>query len=391
MRLRHNPSRESLLREWRDKQGLHWRFKHICFAFSLLCCHQVAQKNHLLIHPTLRVKRSIKQSWFTPLQVKIHRQSRHSLLLCVHVKSLSVDQASGVEKTRRGPEGKRKQRHTFHLIKTVSCPVWTEHCFIVTVSSPLRSAAWWPHDLLQRRLKIWTQPLEIALAKWTFFIAATSEGGGGASRRHGAWTTARAFGGTLKSFPYTWGFRTRGIHKYKCLFYQTNAYQTGVIVRRAHNKEGWLVHFVLWTLSSTAEIKNIFTAAVHVSLCKPLPAAVKISWEILLWRLDFMASFVIQHFKRLHEPGNEQNYWKLFSVWSDQKGPDESLLNHLASSQQLETLKRWKSRGFSKKNTTRTDPGPYRRIHSAISQVHTKYMCSYVNDVVACPKVFLKP
>lgn len=46
------------------------------------------------------------------------------------------------------------------------------------------------------------------------------------------------------------------IHKYKCLFYQTNAYQTSVIVQGAHNKDGWLVHFVLWALSSTVEIKN---------------------------------------------------------------------------------------------------------------------------------------
>lgn len=181
---------------------------------------------------------------------------------------------------------------------------------------PLRSAAWWPHDLLQRRLKIWTQPLKIALPKWTFFIAATS----GASWRHGAWTTARGLGGTLKSFPYTWGFRTRSIHKYKCLFYQTNAYQTGVIVCRAHNKGGWLVHFILWTLSSTAEIKNIFTAAVHVSLCKPLPAAVKISWEILLWRLDFMVRLVIQHFKRLHEPGNEETTENCFLCGLTRKG-----------------------------------------------------------------------
>lgn len=131
--------------------------------------------------------------------------------------------------------------------------------------------AWWPHDLLQRRLKIWTQRLKIALPKWTFFIATTSV----ASWLHSAWTTACAFRGTLKSFPYIWGYWMRNIHKYKCLFYQTNAYQTSVIVRCAHNKEGWLVHFILWTLSSTAEIKNIFTAAIHVSLCKPLPAAVK--------------------------------------------------------------------------------------------------------------------
>lgn len=131
--------------------------------------------------------------------------------------------------------------------------------------------AWWPHDLLQRRLKIWTQRLKIALLKWTFFIATTSA----ASWLRGAWTTACAFRGTSKSFPYIWGYWTRSIHKYKCLFYQTNAYQTRVIVWCAHNKEGCLVHFILWTLSSTAEIKNIFTAAIHVSLCKPLPAAVK--------------------------------------------------------------------------------------------------------------------
>ncbi len=85
----------------------------------------------------------------------------------------------------------------------------------------------------------------------------------------------RALTSTLKSFPYIWGERTRGIHKYKCLFYQTNAYQTGIIVCCAHNKEHRLVHFILWTLSSTAEIKNIFAAAILVSLCKPLPAAVK--------------------------------------------------------------------------------------------------------------------
>lgn len=73
----------------------------------------------------------------------------------------------------------------------------------------------------------------------------------------------------------------RSIHKYKCVFYQTNAYQTNVMVCCAHNKEGWLVHFILWTLSSAVEIKNIFTAAIYVSLYKPFPTAVKISWENL--------------------------------------------------------------------------------------------------------------
>lgn len=179
------------------------------------------------------------------------------------------------------------------------------NCFIVTVSS-LRCMAWWPHDLLQRRLKIWTQPLKTALPKGTFFIAATSV----APRLHSTWTTSCAFRATLKSFPYIWGCWMRNIHTYKCLFYQTNAYQTGIIFCSAHNKEGWLVHFILWALSSTAEIKNIFTAAIHVSLCKPLPGAVKISWEILLWRLDFMVSLIIELFKWLHEPGNEENYWK---------------------------------------------------------------------------------
>lgn len=81
----------------------------------------------------------------------------------------------------------------------------------------------------------------------------------------------------------------RRIHKYKCLFYQTNAYQTTVIACSAHNKGADLFIFILWALSSTVEIKNIFSVAIHVSLYKPLPAAVKISWEILsLWRLDFM-------------------------------------------------------------------------------------------------------
>lgn len=171
-----------------------------------------------------------------------------------------------------------------------------ENCFIVTVSS-LRCMAWWPRDLLQTELKIWTQPLKIALPKWEFFIATTSV----APWRRRAWTTARAFRGTLKSFPYIWGYWTRSVHKYKCLFYQTNAYQTSVIVRCAHNKEGWLAHFMLWTLSSTAEIKNIFTAAIRVPVWKPLPAAVKISWEIHLWRLDFMESLILEHLKWLHE------------------------------------------------------------------------------------------
>lgn len=69
----------------------------------------------------------------------------------------------------------------------------------------------------------------------------------------------------------------RSIHKYKCLFYQTNAYQTTVIVCCAHNKGADLFIFILWALSSTVEIKNIFSAAIHVSLYQPLPTAVKIS------------------------------------------------------------------------------------------------------------------
>lgn len=127
------------------------------------------------------------------------------------------------------------------------------NCFIVTVSS-LRCTAWWPHDLLQRRLKMWTQPLKTALPKGTFFIAATSV----APWLHCTRTTFCAFRATLKSFPYIWGCWMRNIHTYKCLFYQTNAYQTGIIVCSAHNKEGWFVHFILWALSSTAEIKKYF-------------------------------------------------------------------------------------------------------------------------------------
>lgn len=65
----------------------------------------------------------------------------------------------------------------------------------------------------------------------------------------------------------------RSIHKYKCLFYQTNAYQSGAIVCRAHNKEGGLSHFILWTLSPAANIKIISTAARLVR--NPLAAAVK--------------------------------------------------------------------------------------------------------------------
>lgn len=225
------------------------------------------------------------------------------------------------------------------------------------------------------------------MQKWTFFIATKSV----ASWLHSAWTTACAFRGTLKSFPYIWGYWIRSIHKYKCLFYQTNAYQTSVIGRCAHNKEVWLVHVVLWTLSSTAEIKNIFTAAIDVSLCKPLPAAVKTSREILQWRLDFIESLIIQHFKWLHEPGNEENYKKELHVLPKQRGPDESLLNHLAGSQQLETLKSWKKQNFL---SLYTDTYQYSIVHPRMfwlwsvitlfiplgTHYKYKYMVKYEND-----------
>lgn len=160
----------------------------------------------------------------------------------------------------------------------------------------------WPCDLLQAQLKIWTQPLKIALPKWEFFIASTSV----ALWLHRTWTMTCAFRGTLKSFPYIWGYWRRNIHKYKCLFYQTNAYQTSVIVCSSHNKESWLAHFILWTLSPTAEIKNIFTAAIHVAVCKPLPAAVKISWQNTSVKVGFYEE---PHFKWLHELVNEEKLW----------------------------------------------------------------------------------
>lgn len=191
--------------------------------------------------------------------------------------------------------------------------------------------AWWPHDLLQRRRKIQTERLKIAGWKWTFFIATTPV----------AQTTVCAFWGTFKSFLYIWGYRMRSIHKYKSVFYHTNAYQTNVMVCCAHNKEGWLVHFILWALTSAVEIKNIFTAAIHVSLYKQLPTAVKISWENLcegwvLWR----ASIVL----RLHEPGNVENYWKYLCLLPKQRGPNESLRCYLASSHRLKRLKSWKKK-----------------------------------------------
>lgn len=120
---------------------------------------------------------------------------------------------------------------------------------LVSVSS-LSWKPGWPRDLLETAENINTVT-ENSILKLPFFIGVISA----ASWLHSTWTATWAFRRTLKSFPYIWGYRMRNIHKYKCLFYQTNAYQTTVIGRCAHNKEGWLVHFILWALSSTAEIK----------------------------------------------------------------------------------------------------------------------------------------
>lgn len=91
----------------------------------------------------------------------------------------------------------------------------------------------------------------------------------------------------------------RSVHKYKCLFYQTNAYQTSVIVRCARNKEVWLAHFVLWTLSSRAEMKNIFTAALRVPVCKPLPAAASHASV----KVAFHRELIIEHFQAITRVG----------------------------------------------------------------------------------------
>lgn len=158
--------------------------------------------------------------------------------------------------------------------------------------------AWWPCDLLQTQLKTWTQSLKIALPKWEFFIASTSV----ASWLHRTWTMTSALRGTLKSFPYIWGYWMRNIHKYKCLFYQTNAYQTSVIVCSSHNKESWLAHFFLWTLSSTAEIKKYLHSSYPCASLQTTPSCSKtlltkyvcegwILWRASLWSIssDYMS------------------------------------------------------------------------------------------------------
>lgn len=132
----------------------------------------------------------------------------------------------------------------------------------------------------------------------------------------------------------------RSVHKYKCLFYQTNAYQTSVIVRCAHNKEVWLAHFVLWTLSSRAEMKNIFTAALRVPVCKPLPAAAShASVKVAFHREPHYWAFSGDYKSR----SMRKSYGKWLSGFSKQQGPHESLLDHLASGQWLETLKSLKA------------------------------------------------
>lgn len=152
--------------------------------------------------------------------------------------------------------------YILHLIKLISCPMWTR----TTLPIPrAHCAAMMTSWFITEATENTSRATERSIAEMNIF--------------HSHYTSSRnnspSLRRTLKSFPYIRGHWMRNIHKYKCVFYQTNAYQTNVMVCCAHNKEGWLVHFILWALSSTAEIKNIFTAAIHVSLYKPLRTAVK--------------------------------------------------------------------------------------------------------------------